>query len=68
MEALTDLELGNQHLAELRAFAADASLVREVAKQYANPQPRSWRRTIGHMLISTGQRLSAERVAAPCPE
>jgi hypothetical protein len=68
MDPMTQLDLGNRHLAELRASAADAALVRDVANQYAPARPQPWRRTIGRMLISTGQRLSGDRAAIPYPE
>jgi hypothetical protein len=68
MDPVTQFDLGNRHLAELRASAAAAALVRDLAKQFANARPHPWRRTIGRMLISTGQRLSGERAAVPCPE
>jgi hypothetical protein len=63
MDPLIQLDLGRQHLWELRNAAADASFARTASE--AASRPAAWRRTIGRILIASGHRLSDERLS-PC--
>lgn len=67
MDPLIELDLGEQHLNELREAASVVSLARQLPGRAGGLHPAGWRRSIGRVLIAGGRRLGGEAPVA-CPD
>jgi hypothetical protein len=66
MDPLINLSLGEQRLKELRADASEESRTRMIRLAASAERRAPWRRALGRMLISGGQRIAGDARYRPC--